>query len=373
MSERMFRNEPCWCGSGRKWKNCHRNREEQPRLGLQEVITGVRDAYSAKYCLHPTKAECSGNIIRAHTLQRNGCLSKIAKGGRVYTFKDNNVADIKKVDGVLAPKLVGVLSASTFTGLCGHHDNKLFEPIEKYPFVSSTHHVFLLAYRHLCMEVFTKRAAMETAPLFRSMDRGRPHPLQQMLQGFADDMFRGMRAGLKDAEKVKDGYDKALVAGDFSAMKYYVVRINETPEVMCCGGFFPTHDFDGNVLQTLDDPAVTPGHLAFSIIATNVGGAIVLGWLGDNPAGEALVKSLHTQADADVPHSAVRFMFEFFENNYLSPAWWDGLPEDTRMAIRKRVSKAADLEDVRADGCLKDDGLKVVNWTVAGRDTNLTL
>jgi hypothetical protein len=180
---------------------------------------------------------------------------------------------------LLTPKLVGVLSASTFTGLCGHHDNKLFEPIEKHPFVPSTEHVFLLAYRHLCMEVFTKRAALETAPLFRSMDRGRPHPFQQMLQGFADDMFNGMRTGLKDTEKVKDGYDKALVAGDYSAMKYYVVRVNETPQVMCCSGFFPTHDFDGNVLQTLGDPAVTPDHLAFSIIATNAGGpSCSAGW-----------------------------------------------------------------------------------------------
>lgn len=331
----------------------------------------MHKAYSSKYCLHPKKSDCSGTIIRAHTVQRNGSLSKIAKVGRVYSFKSNNVADIEREKGILAPKLVGVATASTFTGFCGKHDDALFAPVEKYPFAASQEHAFLLAYRHLCMEIFAKRSSLDAMPLLKGMDRGRSEPFQRDVQLFASLMLDGVGAGLKNVEAIKDRYDKALLAGDFSGVKFYVVRINETPELMCCSGIFPTHDFDGEVLQTLGDPAVTPDHVAFSVIATDAGGAIVLAWLGDSPSAQKLVGSLAKQADADLAKSVVRFAFEFVENSYLSPDWWDGLDDDTKLAIRKRCSKAADVTAARAVGCLKDDGLKLVNWTVASRETNL--
>ena len=340
---------------------------------MQEVLQGIQQAKSSKYCLHPETANCNGPIIRAHTIQRNGSLSKIVKDGKVYSFKVNNVADIEKDHGVLAPKLVGVATASTFTGFCGHHDNALFDPIEKHPFVASQEHAFLLAYRHLCMELYMKRSAINVMPLLKGMDKGQPQPFQQSLQSFASLFQDGLETGLKNVEALKSHYDKSLLAGDFSGVKYYVVRTNETPDLMCCSGIFPTHDFDGQVLQTLLDSSVTPDHLAFSVIATDKGGAIVFAWLGNNSAADKLVRSLAKQGDTDLVQSVVRFAFEFVENSYFSPSWWEGLPDDTKLAIRKRFTKAADVMAARAADCLKGDGFKLVNWTVSARETNLVV
>lgn len=373
MRVRIGRNDLCWCKSGKKFKKCHLNRAEEPPVTIQEVIEETKKAFSSRYCLHPKKADCGTNIIKAHTLQRNGSLSKIAKNGKVYSFKENNVADIEKAKGVAAPKLVGIGSASTFTGLCGKHDDALFAPIEKHPFVSSQQHAFLLAYRHLCMEVFTKRSVSGTHQLLRRMDRGRSEPQQRMLQAFAGVASVGQDAGLNDFEKLKDRYDKALLANNFADMSYYVVRTGQTPDVLCSSGILPSHDFDGNVLQELGDITLTPDHISFSVIATDVGGAIVLAWLGASPAAEKLARSLAKQADADLVQSAVRFVFEFCENSYFSPDWWDGLSDETKTALRQRFSKAANPFEGRADDCLKDDGVKSVAWTITARETNLVI
>lgn len=71
------------------------------------------------------------------------------------------------------PNLVGLKQASTFTGFCGRHDDVTFAPLEKRPFEGTDEQIFLLAYRVLCLELFLKRADMESTPAKREFDRGR--------------------------------------------------------------------------------------------------------------------------------------------------------------------------------------------------------
>lgn len=370
---RIGRNDPCWCGSGIKYKNCHLRRAEQPEVGIQESLEQARAALSFKNCLHPTSAECSGTIVRAHSVQRNGGLSKITTDGRVYSFFGNNIMDIEKHKGLLAPKLDGVGNASTFTGLCSFHDNAVFSPIEKNPFVATQEHTFLLGYRFFCKELFTKKAVAAMIPHMRNLDRGRPIEHQYALHEFLSAFEPGREQGLKDTEEIKRRYDQALLATDFSEVRYYVLRLNETPELMCSSGHFPGFDFDGARLQSLLDLARLPDHVTFSLIATDSGGAAVFSWLGSNPSSEQLVKSLHKKNDSDIVQALVRYCFEYFENVFFSPIWWDRLDPNVQTAIRERISLAANVLAERMPDCLQDDGISSVRWTVTSRETNLAL
>ncbi len=293
--------------------------------------------------------------------------------GKVYGIRENNVGDLSKTNGLLAPKLVGVGNASTFTGLCGFHDDQTFAPIEKRPFSSCPEHAFLLGYRHFCKEVFTKRAAANLFSPLRTADNGQPFEKQFALQGFVDVFQNGFDQGHKDAETIKASYDSALLAKDFSAVRYYVVRFQEIPDVMCCSGNFPMFDFEGNRLQKLLDFNKLPDHVTFTIIATDSGGAAVFSWLGDCPASERLVKSLHKLSNDEVGDAVVRHAFEFCENIYFSPSWWDALDEKKQLALRQHSTDAANVTVERRNNCLMYDGHDYVKWTVTARDTNLTL
>src|SRR5690606_3937256 len=88
------RNKLCWCGSQKKQKKCHGNREHEEPVDPWKVDKQHRKLYDTKTCLHPeaTASVCSGKSVRAHTVRRSADLKSIARDGHVYQmYVDRNV------------------------------------------------------------------------------------------------------------------------------------------------------------------------------------------------------------------------------------------------------------------------------------------
>lgn len=49
MVKDISRNDPCWCGSGRKYKKCHLDRDKQKPLSISEVGDISRKLYDKSY------------------------------------------------------------------------------------------------------------------------------------------------------------------------------------------------------------------------------------------------------------------------------------------------------------------------------------
>lgn len=100
-------------------------------------------------CLIKSKS-CSSDIIAAHSIQNKNVLEVISDdSGHVYTF---SLDDNKKIEKI------GVNKASIFNGLCGKHDNEIFEYIDNgsYSTLESKKANFLYAFRALAKELYTK-------------------------------------------------------------------------------------------------------------------------------------------------------------------------------------------------------------------------
>src|SRR5206468_2227607 len=179
-----------------------------------------RKIFGRKYCLHPRANEgaCQGDIVKAHTVQRSGGLSTIASSGHVLQF-DARLASLLKTGGALRVKTIGVNKASVFTGFCAHHDASVFAPLETAPFEATPQQNFLLAYRAICRELFTKTAALESIPLERETDRGKDVAAQEFIQTLAGWRQEGLTAGLRDLQSHKTKYDECLLAEDYSKLK----------------------------------------------------------------------------------------------------------------------------------------------------------
>lgn len=78
MYNKIGRNDPCWCGSGLKYKKCHLNRDKQEPLNRWEAVKSVRKLFSYKDCLAPPqlKLHCSNTLSRAHTVPKSKSLKK---------------------------------------------------------------------------------------------------------------------------------------------------------------------------------------------------------------------------------------------------------------------------------------------------------
>lgn len=85
---KIGRNDPCPCGSGKKYKKCCLSKSKIEFLAeavFDSQKTIKRDG-QIKQCLHPNKDECTDKIVKAHAIQNNRILTKIAENGEYETF-----------------------------------------------------------------------------------------------------------------------------------------------------------------------------------------------------------------------------------------------------------------------------------------------
>lgn len=91
---KLGRNDPCWCGSGKKYKKCHLYRQDQKKVTPFDIGKKFKKHFGKEYCIYLDRSECRGSIVKAHTIQRNGSLNKIADNGQVLlllAFLQRNV------------------------------------------------------------------------------------------------------------------------------------------------------------------------------------------------------------------------------------------------------------------------------------------
>jgi hypothetical protein len=273
---------------------------------------------------------------------------------------------LKKNSGLLEARLLGYRDASTFTGFCSRHDTVLFAPLETVPFTGTAEQCFLLGFRAVARELFGKQAQLQALEVVLRADSGTHELAQLRHQQEWMPHFVGVREGVRDMVRLKQRYDAVQRSGDLSAIRSYIVFIEQTPDFMACGGLHPLWDFAGNVLQELTLGSV-PDTFTFATIACESGGAIVFTWLGDARAPLSFVESLDALRDQDIPAAVSRFTFSSCENTYLRPEWWEQLPTVAQTALLARTQLAMSHTKFEKPTILMDDGLRPVSWAVASR------
>lgn len=365
--ERMPVNDRCWCGSGIKWKKCHRDREKQEQIPYGKSLDDLLQTMTKGYCLHPdaSKAACGAKIIKAHTVQRNGGLADIAENGHVISFK-RGFEDIYKNQGKIVPREIGVRHASTFMGFCSTHDDALFAPVEKAPISIDAKSAFLLSYRAVCYEYFQKEVALRCGDLYREMDRGHPFPMQVTMQQFSHMHLEGVKRGVAEMKACKAAYDQMYHSGDLTGFSFYAARFSTAFPVVACGGFMPEYDVTSKPLQKISR-GTAPLETVF-VNLTVVGGKslLVFGHLhsSDGPAAQ-FVQSFAGRPKDVMANTAFHLPIEYMENTYLRPSWWNGRSDAEKDHIihRVRTLTGAGSPDRKAD-CLTNPPYQFATATV---------
>jgi len=195
----LKRNNPCWCSSGKRYKNCHLNREIENPPSLREVSEKHKKSFGKKDCLVPKqiKTQCNGKIVQAHTVSEPN-LKIISRNGHVYHFKADFI-QIHKNKRQIKPELVGINKASIFSGFCQYHDNYIFSPIEKQYFTATNEQCFLLGYRAIARELYLKKASLNIMEYsLMQLDRGKSLEGQIHIQSFLKGQEKAILAGIRD-------------------------------------------------------------------------------------------------------------------------------------------------------------------------------
>ena len=369
--QRLGRNDPCWCGSGKKYKRCHLDRGTQTPVQPWAVDKKLRQAFSTEICLAPDSwlKECDGGISQAHTVPKSTSLRRIARDGHVYSFlPPPSLEKLRENQGVLVPKLLGIQRASTFTGFCARHDNTIFAPLEKQTFCGTPEQCFLLGYRALAREIYNKRATAKSLDIFRDMDKGKPFAGQVELQEMTSALAIANKAVARDNSYYKSIYDGLLESQEYKTVRAYIIEFETAPPVMCSGAVYPEQDFGGVELQDVADIRNTPDLLCFTSFHGGERGVVTFSWLAESDQTcRAFVESLRAIPDEFVTAALSRLFFTHCENVHIEPDWWESLSEETRNAVVERVKGSADPIEARPKAVLADDGVAYDSWPIISR------
>lgn len=357
-NKKIGRNDPCYCGSNIKYKKCHLNRHLQPEVTEGEVKGFASKQRVAKTCFHSSAdgANCSGKIIEAHTVSKSGSLRRIARNGKVYNFKPN-INSLFKNNGKLDCQEVGIGQASTFPGFCAYHDKQLFSPIEDQEFEATSYNATLLGYRAIAREIYAKQHQSGGIPFLKTMDKGKPEFIQKALQSTAGFYEHGVDLGLQDLLSIKGSYDKAFQSNDFTPSQFVIIEFTETPHILFSGAIYPEYDFSGDQLQELSKAGPLDG-ISMNAIATTKGGAISFQWFGESSTNKRFIQSLLALPENAWANAITQLVFEFIENLFISPDWWDRLNLSLKQSLEKRVMHILSHEQ----NCLVPDGSDYFIW-----------
>jgi len=255
----------------------------------------------------------------------------------VISFKAG-FEDIARNNGIIKPRPVGYKIASTFMGFCGHHDSEMFLPIETSKPSLNGELAFLLSFRAISYEVYQKEMAVSRIPAEKELDCGTPFETQAEIQVALNAYHFGEINGLAELKLRKIEYDSAYINKDYSRFCFYGLLFDRLLPIVSCGGFLPEVDFAGNQLQILSMAAPVYQHVNFNLTSINGQTVAVFGWTQDSPGPTMdFIRSLKELPDADKANAIAILAFEHIENTYVTPSWWDGLPQSSQEFIINKL------------------------------------
>ena len=321
---KIGRNDPCPCGSGKKYKKCCLGKEDNPEYldpqNIPRLYKEMRKKAQFKECIYPDKSCCSEKIIKAHSIQNNKILARISDNGKVY------MPAAKPELHFQLQKEYGRKEASVFTGFCGFHDKTVFQPIEDNDFNGSKEQIFLYIYRAFALEFHRKQ---EVVNMEQIMFSNKPSIVN--IPGLMKDGKTGFAMSVNDYLEEKAIFDNALLNSQYDVLTSFVWTFDGFSNFAATGGEAPSLDFESNKIQDLLNPNIPVRHIYISVFPENNKKYAIIAWLKqfDN-VFSSIGKKLNEISESEKRNYINNTLPMITENIAIKPSSWDALPEHSK-------------------------------------------
>lgn len=324
--------EPCWCGSQKLFRDCHRDRQRLRKITDSETRSNLSRIMDANElcCATFDAANCGTFIKGAHTIQRGRVLQSMAKDGHVGTFYRNihgfsNVGDIK--NGVKR-------QASIFYGFCDYHDTELFKNFEVSEFTVSPENCWASSYRAICHEYYQKHAAKSAVAWQKDhSDRGYELYEQLLLQEQLALLERDIRKGFDDINIIKQTFEALKTNNQLNQFTSYIVQLDQPLDIAVCATVSPYYDINGVKIQNLGDPHIHFQHFFISTVTLQGNAAYLIAHLNEHLIIGDYLRDVFSRDNPFILDWLTKSIFAYAENTYFRLDWWSSLDPQRQQAI----------------------------------------
>jgi len=324
--QKLGRNEKCYCGSDKKYKKCCMNKNDNfNKKPIHIQILNAMEEANIEECLYLDKTNCTEKIIKAHSLQNNKILNKLSENDKVLMrspkMSENNF-EIK-----MEP--ITRSSATTFTGFCSFHDNKVFEPIENSKYnPNSLEQNALFAFRALAKEWHAKLRAQKLCKQFLSKN-----PNNELMNC----NLIGIELALEDIQKHIDIFKQILLEKKYNLLKtQYIYFEPESLFAVSCGVSIP-YDFEGKKLDHISYNLDLPSKFLFVTIFPEENKThVLLSYLKKDEDFYSFLKPQLLDVDQNTQKQRITNLVALnSENLVLAPSCWDKFDNNQKNTFLK--------------------------------------
>jgi hypothetical protein len=291
-------------------------------------------------CFHYNKAECSGAIKQAHSIQRNGRLSLIegdVNGNKMIYTSTSYDADDSYPIKTLVP--VGKKEASTFYGFCDYHDTHLFSPIENFSFEDTDKQCFLHSYRSLAHTYHRKKEEYKIL-MKPSQSRDIHDPFVLMMKQ------RGVEIGMADLERERNRLNILLNAEEYDGLIYYTMIFPDRYPIAFAGAFNPYFSTNGRVI--IDKSKVFEPDAFKTMMLTVLpdldSTIIIFACFAEDVECVMYIDELESMPEERRKRAISSAIISAGENFFMAPAVWNALgPKGQRSLCDELISIVRDV------------------------------
>ncbi|TXJ12903.1 YecA family protein [Brachyspira aalborgi] len=365
MSNKIGRNEPCYCGSGMKYKHCclkNDSKEEvdndkQFKKYMSEVFLHKKEF---KKCYHSIdKNNCNNEVISSHSISKNSSLYKISEGEHVYwhslslkKFFNKDMFDFSYIFDI---GKISIKKASTFYGFCKYHDNELFKDIDAENINIDERTAFLLGYRGFVREYYFKELHAIEWNKLRDFIK-----IPDFLKSTFNTVNENFCLSKKYLNKKIEKYFDVFKSKDYSSVKYLAFKFSNIPDILFAGAAPILYDFEGN---NLENDINNLENITINAVSYDNGGIIIFQWFDGEQINKKFIDSLikiYNKDKTNICNILVQFIFVYIENIFMRMSWWDNLDTD----LKNKLSEYNNLHNIHipVDKSLIPDGNKYCDW-----------
>lgn len=315
--------------------------EKEIQIKLSKEISRLYRECQFKKCIFPDQSNCSKKVIKAHSIQKNKILNRIAENGMLISADAQNILFTKEFEKI------GVRSASTFFGFCNYHDTNLFSEIENKEHKGSIEQNFLHAYRACVLEYVKKKVSV--CFYEKVMKKYKNNPYELMFY----QKLNGALWGVKDYYSILEQFSNELIKPkdernfNIISSKTFHLPYESLLAVNAC--FSIEYDFEENIVNDLTDTSKRPAPIFLNIFPYSGLTFILFSWLSENwKTYQNIVSKLKIFTSSQIEIFFSNLVICHCENFFISPFKYSQMPKKIRRLFVSQYMKTL-MNDFASD------------------------